>query len=86
MAHGEGNDRDAHPQRFAGGGHAAVGEGIEGDVELVVLGHHRLGVGHGAEQGDARWGLLAEARGGESAHEPVADAGGAEGGVAQDEG
>ena len=33
---GEGDDGDGHEEGFAGGGGAVVGEGVEGDVDLVV--------------------------------------------------
>ena len=33
---GEGDDGDAHPEGFAGGGGAVVGEGVQGDGDLVV--------------------------------------------------
>ncbi len=31
-----GDDRHPHPQGLAGGRHAVVGEGVEGDIDLVV--------------------------------------------------
>lgn len=33
---GERDDGDTHPESFAGGGSAAVGEGIEGNIDFVV--------------------------------------------------
>ena len=36
---GEGDDGNAHPEGVAGGGAADIGEGVEGDVDFVVLVH-----------------------------------------------
>ena len=50
---GEGEDGDAHPEGFAGGGGAVVGEGVEGDVEAVVAFEVAGVVGEFGEEGEA---------------------------------
>ena len=37
---GEGDDRDSHPEGFARGHAAAVREGVQGDIDLLVVPEH----------------------------------------------
>ena len=49
----ERDDRNPHPECFAGGGGPVVGERVEGDVDLVVDGEMRGGVLGPTQEGEA---------------------------------